>query len=56
MPVRVAKRSGKYRLVESSGKVAKNRNGTAIDGGGHATHTGASSQARAVNANLKKKK
>jgi hypothetical protein len=51
MPVKVSKR-GKYRVVDATtGKIAKNAAGTAIDGGGFASKNKASQQARAVNAN-----
>ncbi len=53
MPVTVAKRGSKFRVVEN-GKIAKNKGGTSIDGGGHVTRNGAVRQARAVNASLKK--
>ena len=52
MPVKVAKRGDKYRVVEAaSGKIAKNKGGTALDGGGHSSKAKATSQARAVNRN-----
>lgn len=53
MPVTVAKRGKKFRVVEN-GKIAKNKGGTSLDGGGHETRTTAVKQARAVNASLKK--
>lgn len=49
MPVSVKKRGGKYRLVEPGGKIAKNKAGTAIDGGGHDSQAKAKRQADAVN-------
>ena len=49
MPVSVEKRGEKYRIVEPSGKVAKNRAGTPVDGGGHETRLTAVAQARAIN-------
>jgi hypothetical protein len=50
MPVKVQKRGKKYRVVESgSGKVATNRTGTAVDGGGHRTRAGAVDQVQAMN-------
>ena len=56
MPVKTAKRGNKFRIIEAStGKIAKNASGTALDGGGHSSQSGASSQARAINANTKKK-
>lgn len=56
MPVKVKKVRGKYRVVEAdTGKIAKNKGGTALDGGGHGTSAKASAQARAVNASLRKR-
>lgn len=53
MPVKAVKRGKKYRVIEaSSGKIAKNKTGSALDGGGHASKAKASSQARAVNRSL----
>ena len=49
MPVKVAKRGGKYRIVERSGRVAKTSSGNARDGGGHRSRTQAARQARAIN-------
>ena len=50
MPVTVSKRGPKFRVVEAgSGKIVKNRAGTAVDGGGHASKSKASRQARAIN-------
>ena len=49
MPVTVAKRGNKFRVVEN-GRIAKNASGTAIDGGGHNSRQAAARQARAVNA------
>lgn len=56
MPVTVAKRGGKFRVVEPGGGVAKNRAGTAIDGGGYGSKSRAARQARAVNARKHAKK
>jgi hypothetical protein len=54
MPVKVAKRGDKYRVVEAStGKVVQ-RGGSAVDGGGHSSQAKASSQARAINASKEK--
>jgi len=55
MPVRVVVRDSKFRVVEGQGRgrIAKNRFGTAADGGGHATRTKAEAQARAINARSK---
>lgn len=54
MPVTTVKRGKKFRIIEN-GKIAKNKSGTALDGGGHATRPAAVRQARAVNASLAKK-
>ena len=54
MPVCVEKRGSKWRVVEcDSRSVAKNRAGTALDGGGHSGPTMAKRQARAVNTTRK---
>lgn len=50
MPASVKKQGGKYRVVEPSGAVVKNKAGTAVDGGGHASKEKAAAQARAINA------
>lgn len=56
MPVVARKRGKKYRVVEkSSGAVAKNKGGTAADGGGHRSKAKAQKQASAINAGLKRK-
>lgn len=55
MPVTVRKRGKKHRVVESeTGRIAKNKGGTALDGGGHYNPNMANSQARAVNSSLRK--
>ena len=51
MPVKVEKRDDKYRVVETDGSIAKNKGGTAADGGGHDTREEAQRQANAINAN-----
>ena len=57
MPVRVEKRGPKYRVVESIGhKIAKNKSGSAVDGGGHSTKDAAIKQSQAININLRKRK
>lgn len=56
MPVTVAKQGGKFRVVEPSGKVAKNTAGTSVDGGGHGSKNQAQAQARAINASISRKK
>lgn len=49
MPVRVKKVGSRYRVVESDGSIAKNRSGTAVDGGGHQSREKALAQAAAIN-------
>ena len=57
MPVKIAKKGNKFRLVESStGRIAKNQGGTAIDGGGRASKAALEPQRKAVNASLQRKK
>jgi hypothetical protein len=48
MPISVKKVKDKFRLVEPDGSIAKNKKGTAIDGGGHSSRSDASKQARAI--------
>lgn len=56
MPVSVTYRNKKYRVVESStGKIAKNKSGTAVDGGGHTSKAKATKQAQAININKARK-
>ena len=53
MPVKVAKKKGKYRVVESAtGKIAKTDKGNARDSGGHDSEEKAKAQARAINASM----
>ena len=49
MPVKVVKRKDKYRIVEPDGKIAKSKNGKALDGGGHSSRSKAIKQLRAIN-------
>jgi len=49
MPTKVAKRGNKFRVVDPSGKITKNKAGTAVDGGGHTTKKRAQAQSRAIN-------
>lgn len=49
MPAKVAKRGGKFRVVEPDGKLVRNQAGTPVDGGGHASESAAKRQARAIN-------
>lgn len=46
MPISVKKIKDKFRLVEPDGSIAKNKKGTAIDGGGHSSRSDASKQAK----------
>jgi len=56
MPVTTKKVGEKFRVVEAnSGQIAKNKGGTALDGGGHGSKGKAAAQARAVNASLSRK-
>jgi len=46
MTLKVRKRNGKYRLTEmETGRVAKNKNGKPVDGGGHEDEVKAHRQA-----------
>ena len=50
MPVKTTKRGGKYRVVEAAtGRIAKNKGGTAADGGGHSSPGKARAQVGAIN-------
>lgn len=50
MPLTVKKIKDKFRVVEkNTGKIAKNKAGTAIDGGGHKSESAAKRQMSAVN-------
>lgn len=52
MPNKVVKKGDKYRVVEAAtGKITKNKSGTAVDGGGHKSKEGAVKQAQAININ-----
>lgn len=56
MPVKVVKRGEKYRLIDSdTGRIAKNKAGTAIDGGGKKSRSAVARQASAVNTSLSKR-
>lgn len=57
MPVTVSKRKGKFRVIEAATKkIAKNKGGTALDGGGHASKSKADAQMRAVNRSISMRK
>lgn len=49
MPIELKKLRGKWRVVESSGRLVRNSAGTPVDGGGHRTRVGALKQAEAIN-------
>ncbi len=55
MPVSVAERDGKFRIVGPDGKIEVTPEGHARDGGGHATHEEAARQQRAINMHLAEK-
>jgi len=56
MPLKVVKRGDSYRLIEATtGRIAKNKGGSAVDGGGHKSKSKAQKQASAVNASLHRK-
>ena len=43
-------------MIEPSGRIARNKNGTPLDGGGKASKAPVSRQARAINMNIKGKR
>ena len=49
MPNHVRKIGKKYRVVDPNGKLTKNKAGTPVDGGGHASKERAQRQATAIN-------
>lgn len=52
----VRKKAGKFRVVvKGTGRIAKNRNGKARDGGGHSTFTKAAVQAGVLSRVIKRK-
>ena len=55
MPAKVAERDGKWRVIDPDGGILKNKKGTAVDGGGHASKKKAMNQAKAINASLHKR-
>lgn len=56
MPVMTKKVGRKYRVVESAtGKIARNKAGTAIDGGGYSSRDEARSQVSAVNLAMRRR-
>jgi len=52
MPVKCRLINGKHRIVGPDGKIETNNAGTAVDGGGHSSHSACMRQARAINANI----
>lgn len=48
MPYKIAKRGDKYRILDENARIAKNKGGTAMDGGGHKTPRAAERQINAV--------
>jgi hypothetical protein len=57
MPLRAARKGDKYRIVETeTGRIAKNKAGTAIDGGGFKSRSRAVKQAQAVNISQARKR
>jgi len=55
MPVHVARRGKKYRIVDHAGNVEMTPQGHPRDGGGHSTKDMADRQARAINMHLAEK-
>lgn len=55
MPVRVKKVGNKFRVVDPDGKLAHNKSGKPLDGGGHSSMAKATAQSQAVNISLKKR-
>ena len=56
MPVKIKPMGGKWRVVEqATGKIAKNKGGTSLDGGGHSDKKAALAQVGAVNSSLKRR-
>ncbi len=57
MPAKVERRGNKYRVVEAeTGRLVRNRRGTPVDGGGHATLKKAREQAAAINISQRRKR
>lgn len=50
MPVKVARRGDKFRVVEEDGTIATGAKGAPRDGGGHKSRAKAERQASAINA------
>jgi hypothetical protein len=53
MPVKCKKMGEKYRIVGPDGKVEKNKEGSAVDGGGHESMDACQKQAGAINSNIR---
>lgn len=57
MPLSVKKQGTKFRVIEkNTGKLALNKGGKPLDGGGHASMAGAKAQAAAVNISQARKR
>lgn len=56
MPVRVAKRRGKFRIVEQGGRILKSVHGRPMDGGGHTAKSKAARQAGYINESMDQKR
>ena len=57
MPVSALQRGNRVRVVETAtGRIARNKSGTPVDGGGHSTKAEASRQVRAINSRMYGKK
>lgn len=54
MPVHTEQKGGKWRVLDPDGSIAKNKAGTAVDGGGHTSKSDAVAQVQAININMKK--
>ena len=53
MPVACVKTGSKWRVVENSGRLARNSAGSPVDGDGHSSSAACRAQAQAINANSK---
>lgn len=57
MPATVQKRKSKWRVIEkNTGKLVRNKTGTVVDSGGHATRDKALRQARAINSSMARRR
>ena len=54
MPAKVAKKNGKFRVVEPSGRLVRSKKGAKpVDGGGFSSRISAQKQVNAINRGLK---